>query len=267
MKVPIGIFGMAAGVASYPTISALVAAGAIVDAYDLLCRAIRSMLLLTFAAQVCLTVAGYEAVYLIWGLFAHRFTLSDTEQTAIVLAYLCIGLGGLAAQTVISRGFYALGSTWLPTIIGTIITILAVPAYVALRRQAGAIGLALASSLAITVYVAVLGLLQRRRFEREAAARGASLVGSERMLSPVLRMAAAAALASGLGLLLRAKLLSWLPDVTVGTILLRAMVLCSFGVSVYVALAYLFGVRDIADIKTIVMRKLHPHAVEGLPHD
>src|SRR5215467_190100 len=37
MKVPIGVFGMAAGVAAYPTMSRIVAAGRIVEAYRLLC--------------------------------------------------------------------------------------------------------------------------------------------------------------------------------------------------------------------------------------
>jgi putative peptidoglycan lipid II flippase len=30
------------------------------------------MLFATLAAQVCLTLAGFEAVYLIWGVFASR---------------------------------------------------------------------------------------------------------------------------------------------------------------------------------------------------
>jgi putative peptidoglycan lipid II flippase len=163
---------------------------------------------------------------------------------------------------VIGRGFYALGSTWLPTIVGTIITILTVPAYIALRRQAGATGLALASSLAITIYVAVLGFLQRRRFEREAATRGVTLDASEGMLSAVLRMMAAAAVASGLGLLLRGELLQWLPGTTMVTILLRAMLLCSVGSGVYLALVYIFGVRDLLNIKTAVAHKL-----QSLPHE
>ena len=37
MKVPIGVFGMAAGVASYPTISRMIAAGDVVEAYRVLC--------------------------------------------------------------------------------------------------------------------------------------------------------------------------------------------------------------------------------------
>jgi len=264
MKVPIGIFGMAAGVASYPTLSGLVAAGAIVQAYELLCRAVRAMLLLTFAAQVCLTVAGFEAVEVIWGLFANRFTAADTQETATVLAFLCLGLGGWAAQSVIARGFYALGSTWLPTIVGTIIAAAAVPLYVALRRLDGAIGLAIASSVAITVYVALLGWLQRRRFEREAAARGTTLAETRGMLAAVSRMAAAAAIASGLALWLRGPVLHWLPGMTLAPVLLRAVLLCSLGLGMYVALAHLFGVRDLAELKTLLMHRLHEprHLVE-----
>jgi putative peptidoglycan lipid II flippase len=254
MKVPIGIFGMAVGVASYPTISELVSAGAVVNAYALLCRAVRLMLLLTFAAQVCLTVAGFEAVYLIWGFSAHRFSQADAQETATVLAYLCIGLSGWAAQTLISRGFYALGSTWLPTLVGTAIALAMAPVYVVLRAQGGAIGLAVASSIAITVYVMVLGWLQRRRFEREAAARSTTLEGS--MLPTALRLAMAAAVATGLGLMARAQLLQWLPDAHLATVLGRAGLLCLFGTGIYAALAQLFGVAEIAEIKSLLLRKL-----------
>jgi putative peptidoglycan lipid II flippase len=255
MKVPIGMFGMAAGVAAYPTISGLVAAGEVVKAYALLCRAIRLMLLLTFAAQVCLTIAGFEAVYLVWGLFADRFTVVDAQETATVLAYLCLGLSGWAAQTVISRGFYALESTWLPTIIGTAIAVIMVPVYVVLRQLGGAIGLAIASSTAIMVYVMLLGWLQRRRFEKEAAARGTKLRGDQEMLRPVLRLAAAAAIATGLGLLARAQLLYWLPDMQIVTILLRATLLCMFGIGAYLALARLFSAADLIELEVKLFHK------------
>jgi putative peptidoglycan lipid II flippase len=256
MKVPIGMFGMAAGVAAYPTISGLVATGSVVQAYALLTRAVRLMLLLTFAAQVCLTIAGFEAVYLIWGLFADRFTASDAQETATILTFLCLGLSGWAAQTVISRGFYALESTWLPTIIGTAIAAVMVPVYVLLRRQAGAIGLAVASSMAIMVYVVLLGWLQRRRFEREAAARGATLDNSSNMLGGALRLALAAAIAAGLGLVARAYAMQWLPGLHITTILLRAALLCTLGIVAYGILARLFGVREVAEFEHLLLRKL-----------
>ena len=125
MKVPIGVFGMAAGVAAYPTISRMVAAGNVVEAYGVLCHAVRLMLVAMFAAQVCMTLAGFEAAYLIWGLFSSQFSVADAQATGTILAFLCLGLGGWAAQTLISRGFYALGSTWLPTIVGTPVAFLA----------------------------------------------------------------------------------------------------------------------------------------------
>ena len=197
MKVPIGVFGMAIGVASYPTISRMVAAGSIVDAYGTLAHAVRLMLFVTFAAQVCLTLAGFEASYLIWGFMSHRFNAADAAATGSVLAFLCLGLSGWAAQTVISRGFYALGSTWLPTAVGTAVAFCAVPLYVLLRQQNGAIGLAIASAIAIVVYVLLLGWLQYRRFSREAAARGDSLDRVYGMLDPALRMGLACGTAIG----------------------------------------------------------------------
>lgn len=256
MKVPIGMFGMAVGVASYPTISELVASGDVVKAYSLLCRAVRLMLLLTFAAQVCLTAAGFETVFLIWGLFARRFSVADAQETATVLAFLCIGLSGWAAQTLISRGFYALGSTWLPTMVGTAITVLMIPSYVLLRHQAGAIGLAIASSAAIMIYVMVLGWLQRRRFEREANARGTTLAGSKGMLQAASRLGASALAATGLSLLVRAQLWQWLPGMQIASVLGRVALLCTFGIGVYAALALLFRVDEIAEVRLLILRKL-----------
>ncbi|WP_244486074.1 murein biosynthesis integral membrane protein MurJ [Bradyrhizobium viridifuturi] len=265
MKVPIGMFGMALGVASYPTISELVTTGAVVRAYALLCRAMRLMLLLTFAAQVCLTVAGFEAVYLIWGLAAHRFSLADAQDTATVMAFLCIGLSGWAAQTLISRGFYALGSTWLPTLVGTAIAILMTPAYVMLRERGGAIGLAIASSAAIVLYVMVLGWLQRRRFEREAAIRGTALDESEGMLRVTLLLAVAAVIAIGLGLLARFELLLWLPGVDAGTVLARATILCTTSLCVYIATIWLFRVHELEEIQALLWRTFRPKHTTGAP--
>lgn len=256
MKVPIGVFGMAAGVASYPTISRMVTAGTVVEAYGVLCRAVRLMLVATFAAQVCMTLVGFEAAYLIWGVFGNRFSVADAQATGTILSYLCLGLGGWAAQTVISRGFYALGSTWLPTIVGTIIAFVMVPLYVVLRQNWGTIGLAIASSVAILVYVFLLGWLQYRRFEREAAARGTTLHDVPGMLNGALRLAVAAGVAIAIGLAVRAQLLEFVPGVHLTAILLRATVLCAVGIGTYVVFARILGVRELIEIEAILLRKL-----------
>ena len=263
MKVPIGVFGMAAGVAAYPTISRMVAAGSVVEAYGVLCGAVRLMLFATFAAQVCMTLAGSEAAYLVWGLFASRFSIADAQATGTILAFLCLGLGGWAAQTVISRGFYALGSTWLPTTIGTMVAFLTVPLYVVLRRQWGAIGLAIASSVAILVYVLLLGWLQHRRFEREAAAKGTTLRDVPGMLSAALRLAVAAGVAIGVGLVMRALLLQFLPGMYLAVVLMRAIVLCAVGLGIYLALARLFGISELAELERMLLLKLGLRRLRG----
>jgi putative peptidoglycan lipid II flippase len=256
MKVPIGVFGMAAGVAAYPTMSRIVAAGRAAEAYRLLCSAVRLMLFATFAAQVCLTLTGVEAAYLVWGLFASRFSLADAQATGSILAFLCLGLGGWAAQTVISRGFYALGSTWLPTIVGTVVAFLTVPIYVMLRWQWGAIGLAIASSTAILIYVLLLGWLQHRRFQQEAAAKGTTLQDVPNMLDAALRLAAAAGIAIGVGLGARILLLQFLPGMGLTALVLRAAMLCAIGLGIYLVCARCFGIDELAKLERMLLRKL-----------
>ena len=256
MKVPIGVFGMAAGVAAYPTLSRLVATNRVSEAYGLVCSAVRLMLFVTFAAQVCMTLAGVEAAYLVWGLFSNRFSVADAQATGALLGFLCLGLGGWASQTVISRGFYAFGSTWLPTIVGTLIAFLAVPLYVVLRQQWGAIGLAIASSVAILIYVLLLGWLQYRRFEWEAAARDTNLKAVPGMLGAALGLAVATGLAIGAGLYLRYLLLQFLPGMQILAILMRATVLCAFGTAIYLAVARLLGVTELARLQRLLCRRL-----------
>ncbi len=256
MRVPIGVFGMALGVASYPTLSRMVAARRVAEAYGVLTRAVRLMLLATFAAQVCMTLAGFEAAYLIWGIFSSRFGIADAQATAVVLAVLCLGLCGWAAQSVISRGFYALGSTWLPTLVGTAVAFAMAPLYIVLRQHWGSVGLAIASAAAILVYVLLLGGLQRRRFEREAAAHGAVLERAPGMLDASIRLALAAALSIGMGLALRALLLTCWPGTGLGIISMRATVLCAFGVTAYLALARVLGVRELTEVQGLLLRRM-----------
>ena len=255
MKVPMGIFGMAAGVASYPTITRLVTAGNIVEAYAVLARAVRITLLLTFAAQVVVTLCGFEFAYLIWGYLSHRFVETDARNVAAVLSLLCLGLAGWSAQTLVSRGFYALGNTWLPTLVGTAVAFGAVPIYVVLRKHWGAEGLAVASAIAIMIYVFLLGGLQYRRFVREAAKHGGTLAGTPGILDAAVRMAVAAAIAIGLGLAVRPYALDHLPGTAFVPLLARIALLSLLGLSVYALIACLLGVRELSDATRLLLRR------------
>jgi len=125
-----------------------------------------------------------------------------------------------------------------------------------LRQNWGAIGLAIASSVAILIYVLLLGWLQHRRFEREAAARGTTLSDVPGMLNGALRLAVAAGVAIGIGLAVRAQLLELVPGVLLPAILIRAAVLCAVGIGTYVTLARILGVRELTEIEGMLLRRL-----------
>ncbi len=161
MRVPMGVFGMAAGVAAFPTLTRLLASGDKEGANALLSRAMRHMLLLAFASQVVLTCAGEEISRLVYG-----GRISSEQHAAIgqSLAVFSLGLWAWAAQTLVSRGFYAMGNTWIPSVVGTILVPMAYPAYALLGLRWGTTGLASASSLAISLYVVILMWLLHRKF-------------------------------------------------------------------------------------------------------
>lgn len=155
MKVPMGVFGLAAGVAAYPTLARLATEGKFLDLRDTLIRTLRHLVLLAFAAQAVLSTAGQPIAAALYGrrVLAER----DVREIATCLFLVSLGLVAWSAQTVIARGFYALGNTTLPAVLGTVVAVVAFPAYFFAGSLGGTHGLALVSSLAILVYVALLG--------------------------------------------------------------------------------------------------------------
>lgn len=160
MKVPMGVFGLATGVAAFPTLSRLVAAGQPEAAWGTLTGALRAMLVLAFGAQVLLTVCGEDIAALIYGA---KLGPAQIRDIGVSLAIFGVGLWAWAAQTLVSRGFYAMGQTWLPTALGSAVVLFALPVYASLRASLGLYGLPLATSIAITSYVVGLITLLRAR--------------------------------------------------------------------------------------------------------
>ena len=152
MKVPMGVFGMAAGMAAFPTLSRLFAAKQRNNAYDTLAQAVRMTLLLACLAQAALSCVGTEIATVIWG--DTRFSPSVLNRIGALTAIYALGLWAWSIQGLLARGYYAQGNTWAPTIIGTVLMAAWLPVY---ELCAGsAFELALASSGAISVYVLCL---------------------------------------------------------------------------------------------------------------
>lgn len=161
MRVPMGVFGLATGIAAFPTLTRLVADGKNTDAYAVLAKSTRLVVVLAVGAQVAMSAAGPEIAAVILG---QRIPPEQHAAIGAALALFGLGLWAWAAQTVVARGFYILGLTWPPTVIGTLVVGGCLPVYFFLREQLGVLGLPIASSIAISAYVTVLVLVLRRYY-------------------------------------------------------------------------------------------------------
>lgn len=162
MRVPVGVVGLAAGAALYPTLVRLASTGERAELKRTLLGALRPLVLLSFLAQAAFLVAGPEIVAVVYG--RGQIDPERAREISSALALVALGLAAWTTQTLLARCFYAFGQTWPPVLVGTLTAAGAYPLYLALGARAGIAGLALASSLAILIYAAALALLLERRW-------------------------------------------------------------------------------------------------------
>ena len=176
MKAPMGVFGLAMGMAAFPSNSRLIAQNRAIEALTMLRSAAEVLLVLVGISQAALMVSSSQMAALIWG--SDHLSFGGAEGIGLYCAALCLGLWGWSMQGLVARGFYARGQTWAPTLIGSVIAGLMYPLYTwvgtkggpqigeylaplpfsLLRRAAElpGIGLTLVSSAAISLYVFTL---------------------------------------------------------------------------------------------------------------
>jgi putative peptidoglycan lipid II flippase len=177
MLVPVGIFGQASGVASYPFLSSLAAEGKKEEMWNTLSVTLRWVFLVSAGVAAIAVVLSREAVLLVYQRGA--FTIDDTMRTASALSAFCLGIPFWCAQSIVSRGFFAMRDTWTPTIVGTAAGIVALPLIllyagalygILMRRTVGRRGvpelieygkMALAAALAGTAGYFLLGAASR----------------------------------------------------------------------------------------------------------
>jgi putative peptidoglycan lipid II flippase len=161
MLVPVGVIAQAAGVATYPFLARLAAEGKQRELAQAVGRAIRYIVVLSLAATAALMALSTPAVRALYE--RGSFDAIDTAATAGTLVLFAIGVPMWGAQQIFARGFYAREEMWAPVVIGTVATAVAFPVYWLLQAQMGVNGLALASSIAITLYTIALGAEWYRR--------------------------------------------------------------------------------------------------------
>ncbi len=167
MRVPLTAIGQAVGVASFPLLTQLYSERKFDELNSLLNSTVKGLLLLIVPISA-LTMA--ESSIVVHFVFANtRLHGPDFQSTGYALAIFSFAMFAWGAQYIFSRGFYATHNTWTPALVGTAVMLLSLPLYSFLVHRYQYIGLAVASSAAIIVYMLALFLLLNRHTHNRQA--------------------------------------------------------------------------------------------------
>ena len=160
-QVPLGIFGQASGVASYPFLAKRAAEGDIATMFEEMGAALDWVFFLSTIAASFAFLFSKEIVLVVF--MRGAFGMNDTVHTAFALSMFALGIPFWCAQNIVARGFFAMKDTLTPTIIGTLVWVVTLPAYYYLMVSYGVVGLASASTIGIVVHTLMLyGFLVRK---------------------------------------------------------------------------------------------------------
>jgi len=161
MQLPLGIFAQAAGTAILPTLSALAAKKAFGQMKGAISYGVRTIMLENIPSTVFMVIMADPIVRTVY--MSKAFTSGDVPLTTIALVYYSLGIFAWAGQAIVARGFFAMQDTLTPILVGTVSTIIFIPLNLILLRSMGHGGLALATTLAVTIHFFVLTFLLKRK--------------------------------------------------------------------------------------------------------
>ncbi len=164
MQFPIGVFGVAIGTATLPSISRAAARNDRAGFRQTLASSLGMVFLFCIPSAFGLAVLGEPIVSLIYQ--RGHFTSMDTHQTAAALAFYAVGLAGYAAIKVLAPAFYALKDARTPMIVSVISVIVNYILNALLVERFGHRGLAMATSGVALVNFLALFFLMRRKIGR-----------------------------------------------------------------------------------------------------
>lgn len=232
MQLPIGVFGVAIATTTLTHLSRDAAEGDAEALRGTLRRGLQMVLFLTVPSTVGLAVLGEPIIRMI---FEHgRFTAHATLETARALSGYAVGLVAYSAIKVVAPAFYALGRTRVP-LLASLSAVLANVLWNLLTfKRLGHVGLALGTSLAAMVNLAVLVVAFQMQVRH---------LINKNFLGVIARILLAAGLMAGAVWPLARWLKGVVPPGTVGA-LLAALVPVVVGAAVYFVAARALRLRE-----------------------
>lgn len=159
MRIPIAIIGQAAGMASFPYLSRLWSEKNYSQYVDTLLGEVSKLWALGPIAAVWVVCYAKPLTHFVYG--GGKLTAYDLNETASVLEVFGTGIFFWASQILLSRGFYAAQRTWLPSILGSILSAIMIPIYFYLSQKYSYLGLAAAGTIGIFIYCLILWIMLR----------------------------------------------------------------------------------------------------------
>ncbi|MCP4695112.1 MAG: murein biosynthesis integral membrane protein MurJ [Desulfobacterales bacterium] len=244
MLILVAFFGQAVGAASYPFMARLAADGKRDEMNRLLNDTLRCLaLVIPFSALII--ALRHEVILILFQRGA--FDAAAAARTAPILLCFMVGAAAFTAQTVVSRGYYAMQDTLSPAIYTTISVLISIPLYELGRVKMGAPGVALAASLSAILQVGLLYTLWNRRSDNREGWAVFAFFGRVLLFSIPLGL-----------------FLDWLrrvlstrvdADALVGALVVSAAVGAVFTAIVWIG-GRLFNVKEIAEITDRIIGKI-----------
>lgn len=238
-QLPLGVVGIAIGVALLPNISRKLRAEDLPGVDESQNRALELSMLLTVPAAIGLMALPYPVVQVLFE--RGQFTSDDTYATAAALIAFAVGLPSFVLIKVFSPGFFAREDTRTPMIFAGIGAVINVVGSLLLFPVYAQIGIAAATSAAGWVNAGLLGitLASRRHYRPDARLKR----------NFPLMLLAAIIMGAGLsGMMLWANQL-FTSDWNLLLRILALLGLIAVGAAIYFILCRLFGVLKLSELK------------------
>ena len=243
MQLPVAVVGQALATAALPTLARLWAEGKRERLDAVMQQTLQVGLGLAVLAAGASAVFAAPIVDVVYRRGA--FGADDAQIVSALLRVFSVSVPVWVVQQIGVRAFYARGDTWRPMLLGTAVSVGAIPLYLALGPRWGAAGLAWAGVLAMGVNA--IGTLLLALWLHGAPRLGALAASGARSLV-ITALAGAAGAATQLG---RPGLIGALLDLGLGFTVFGAVAL---------ALVFVLGDAPLRDAMRRQVRRLVPKA-------
>lgn len=148
MFILVGFFGQAIGMASYPFMAKIAAKGDFQRLNHMINQTLK-FIFLVIPFSVLFMVLRREIVMILFQRGA--FDVQATQLTASILPFFMAGAFAFSAQTIVSRGYYALQNTLFPAIFSTLCVLVSLPMIYGFMKYLDIRGVALGLSVSVTL--------------------------------------------------------------------------------------------------------------------